>query len=66
MTEKSIQDLVIEDMEDRKKLGIEKYGKLLYKDTAGRNHLQDLYEELLDACCYIRARIAEEADSTQA
>ena len=36
LEQKSIQDLVIEDMEDRKALGMEKYGKLLYKDTRAK------------------------------
>lgn len=56
---KSVQDMVIEDIEERKKIGLENYGTLLYTDN-GRSMLQDLYEELLDACCYLRGLLEEE------
>ena len=59
MTDKSIQDQVIEDIEERKKVGIENYNTLLYTNN-GRSMLQDLYEELLDACCYIKGAIIEQ------
>jgi hypothetical protein len=49
----AIQDLVIADMEARKQIGLERYGTLLQGHN-GRDYLRDLYEELLDACNYVR------------
>lgn len=54
--EPSAHDLVIADMAARKKFGLAKYGSLLQASN-GRDNLQDLYEELLDACVYIRNEI---------
>lgn len=54
----SIQDQVIADIEERKRLGMKSYGTLLYADN-GRDMLRDLYEELLDACCYLRGLMEE-------
>ncbi len=54
-----IQDLVIADIEKRRELGIQRYGTAL-QPFNGRNALQDLYEELLDAAMYIRQKIEEE------
>lgn len=54
----SMQDKVIQDLEQRKLLGLKKYNTLLYPDN-GRDMLQDLYEELLDACCYLAGAMAE-------
>jgi hypothetical protein len=56
---KSIQDQVIEDLEHRKQLGLSTYGTLLYPHN-GRDALLDLYEELLDACCYIKQFLIED------
>lgn len=56
-----IADQVIEDIKKRKAKGIETYGTPLQKFN-GRDALQDLYEELLDACCYIKQRLEEEKD----
>ncbi len=50
--------LVLKDMEDRRKMGIEKYGTPL-QPFNGRDPLVDLYQELLDACVYIRQAIEE-------
>ena len=58
MKHDSIQDAVIADMEARKVLGLERYGTLLHTDN-GRDMMQDLYEELLDACCYIKGVLLE-------
>jgi len=55
----SIHDLVIADIEDRKKFGVEKYGTLLQAGN-GRKSLVDLYQELIDAACYCRLLIEEE------
>lgn len=57
-----IQDLVIEDIEARKQLGIRKYGTALQSGN-GRNMLQDAYEEVLDLAIYLRGKLDEEARS---
>lgn len=54
----SIQDLVIGDMEQRKQIGLERYGTLLHPDN-GRDMLRDAYEEALDLTVYLRGCIAE-------
>lgn len=51
-----IADLVIKDMQDRKQFGIDKYGAYL-EPTNGRNMLVDTYQELMDACVYMRGEI---------
>lgn len=56
---KPIWELVIEDMKERNKIGIEKYGTPLQANN-GRNALVDVYQELLDAAVYIKQRIIEE------
>lgn len=53
-----IQDLVIEDIEARKEVGIRRYGTPLQAFN-GRNVDQDLYEELIDATTYLRQRLVE-------
>lgn len=53
-----IHKLVTADIEARRQLGISRYGMPLQAGN-GRDALQDLYEELLDACAYIRQVIAE-------
>jgi hypothetical protein len=53
-----IQSAVIRDIEARLKVGIERYGTGL-QPFNGRDALQDLYEELLDACMYIKQAIME-------
>lgn len=50
--------MVIEDIEARKAVGLERYGTLLQANN-GRDSLQDLYEELLDAATYVRQLIEE-------
>lgn len=52
-------EMVTADLADRLALGIQRYGQPL-QPFNGRNALRDLYEELLDACVYIRSRIYEE------
>lgn len=54
----SIQDQVIADLEARKQQGKSAYGTLLYPHN-GRDMMQDLYEELLDACCYVKGVMLE-------
>lgn len=59
---KPVVDTVVEDLKKRKSLGIKKYGTPLQAHN-GRSALQDLYEELLDACCYVKQRLIEESPS---
>jgi len=54
------QELVIEDMQERDRIGRERYGTPLQSHN-GRDALVDLYQELLDACAYIR-QVIEERD----
>jgi len=51
--------LVMQDMEERNKEGIRKYGTPL-QPFNGRKGLIDLYQELLDAAVYCRQLIYEE------
>lgn len=55
---KSIQDLVIADMEKRKEIGMKTYGTLVYKNN-GRDALKDAYEEALDLCIYLKQAMEE-------
>ncbi len=50
--------LVLKDMEDRRRMGIEKYGTPL-QPFNGRNPLIDAYQEALDLCVYLRQAIEE-------
>lgn len=54
-----VQDLVMQDIEERKALGIRKYGTPLQANN-GRNMLQDAYEEALDLCIYLRGALEEQ------
>jgi hypothetical protein len=54
-----IQDLVIEDIEARKKVGIERYGTVLQPHN-GRSALLDAYQEALDLCQYLRQLLYEQ------
>jgi hypothetical protein len=56
-----ITSLVIADMEMRRAIGILQYGMALQAHN-GRDALQDLYEELLDACVYLK-QVLEERDN---
>lgn len=53
-----IQDLVINDMEARKAVGLQRYGTLL-QPFNGRDALRDAYEEALDLAQYLRQAIEE-------
>lgn len=57
-----IADLVIDDIRDRKKVGMANYGHAL-KANNGRNALRDLYEELLDSAQYCKQRLVEDDGS---
>jgi hypothetical protein len=53
-----IQSRVIRDIEDRRQVGISRYGTAL-QPFNGRDALRDLYEELLDAAMYIKQCMVE-------
>lgn len=55
---KDIADLVIEDIKKRKVQGKKKYGVPLRANN-GRDALQDLYEELIDATQYCKQEMVE-------
>jgi hypothetical protein len=55
----SIHDLVIQDMQDRKQFGLDKYGTIL-QACNGRKTVVDLHQELLDAVVYSRSLIEEQ------
>lgn len=57
----AIVDLVIQDLMERKSLGIERYGTPLQTHN-GRDAMIDLYQELQDATAYIRQVIEERRD----
>lgn len=50
--------LVLKDMEERRKHGIEKYG-VPVQPYNGRDPLVDAYQEVLDLCVYLRQEIEE-------
>lgn len=52
------QDLVIRDIEERKALGLKRYGTLLQPHN-GRDFLLDAYQEALDLCVYLRGVMFE-------
>lgn len=54
----AIQDLVIADIEERKQIGIRRYGTALQIDN-GRDMLADAYDEILDLTIYLRGHIEE-------
>jgi hypothetical protein len=53
-----VQSAVIADIQARRDVGIARYGTPL-QPFNGRNALQDLYEELLDAACYAKQKLVE-------
>ena len=54
----AVWDIVIKEMKARDDFGLKKYGARL-KANNGRDTLQDLYEELLDAIVYCRTLMYE-------
>lgn len=60
-----IQSLVIADITARREVGIQRYGSALQPHN-GRDSHRDLYEELLDACMYIKQVMVERADKRAA
>ena len=55
---REIGELVLSDIEDRIKKGVETYGEPL-KANNGRNPLIDAYQEALDLAIYLRQAIEE-------
>lgn len=53
-----IQSMVIEDIQARREVGISRYGTAL-QPFNGRDPLQDLYEELMDALMYTKQVMVE-------
>lgn len=53
-----IQSQVIADLEQRRLVGIDRYGTALQPHN-GRDVLRDIYEELLDAACYVKQAMVE-------
>jgi hypothetical protein len=60
----SAQDLAIEGIEERKAIGLERYGTLLYPFN-GRDMFRDLLEECQDAIVYASAYQEERKSATQ-
>lgn len=60
---RDVMALMAADVMRRRELGITRYGTTLQAFN-GRNALQDLYEELLDAAVYVR-QLMEEADTCE-
>ena len=56
--------LVLKDMEERRRHGIEKYG-MPVQPFNGRDPLLDAYQEALDLCVYLRQAIEERARGYQ-
>ena len=59
--ETPIWDLVLEDIKERDKLGLKKYGVRL-QPFNGRNSPLDAYEEILDLVVYFRQWTLERAE----
>jgi hypothetical protein len=55
---------VLIDMEERREMGIEKYGTPLQTQN-GRRNLVDAYQEALDLCVYLKAEILEREELTK-
>lgn len=53
-----VYELFLKDMETRYAIGLQRYGVAL-QPFNGRDMLRDTYEELLDACLYVRGALYE-------
>lgn len=53
-----VQELVLADLRERLNVGIQRYGTGLQPHN-GRDMLRDLYDELMDACVYVRGCLYE-------
>lgn len=54
-----VQDMVIADIEARKRVGIQRYGTVL-QPFNGRNALLDAYQEAIDLAIYLRQLLYEQ------
>jgi hypothetical protein len=54
----AIVDFVVEDLQERKRIGIQRYGTPLQAHN-GRDALIDAYQEALDLVIYLRQHLAE-------
>jgi hypothetical protein len=54
-----IADLVLADILERKRIGMQRYGTPLQAHN-GRNALRDAYEEALDLAMYLRQALEEQ------
>lgn len=61
----SVWQEVVKDMHKREKQGFKSYNKYLTLND-GRDSLLDLYEELLDACVYIKKLMMEKDNGNSA
>ena len=50
-------DEVVRDMAARRLVGLSRYGKPVLPADAAEDWLRHLYEELLDACVYVKAEL---------
>jgi len=55
---RDIQSQVVDDINARRLVGIERYGTALQPHN-GRDALRDAYEEALDLCMYLKQCIVE-------
>ena len=62
--EPTVLSLVLADLQERAEHGLKKYKQYLTAGD-GRDHLMDLYQELMDAVMYIRQEIRERERSKQ-
>lgn len=63
MTNREVLPEVLNDLRDRVEVrGMKTYGKPMFTGD-GRDGMVDLYEELLDACCYIKKVLMEREDA---
>lgn len=53
-----IQTLVMADLQQRRQIGIARYGTPLQAHN-GRDALKDAYDEALDLACYLRQALEE-------
>lgn len=60
-----VQDRLIEEIENRKRLGIQRYGQPLMTHS-GRDALQDAWEESVDLAVYLTQVRMERADTREA
>jgi len=60
-TRPSVQSMVRADLEERERIGVQRYGTVLQAHN-GRDALVDAYQEVLDLACYVRQELVERED----